>query len=329
MLLREFAMIPDVFNVSTLRNDKSLGIILVQILRALSANGLLANLYKDCWEKDVTNRIRAFPQELQEVKDKLSACLKRLHDRNRLVRHPRRGEQTPSQDIDWLKLAMESHKEIPLHGIILSKKLMKNCGLTDKALIELSEVLDSSQWQNLRRSVTLKKQKTDYRKHLPPILRHAKALTLVDPYFNTHELRFLDTIRICSELMGQRPFLERRQGQIHIHADATRQKPESWSIKKHLDSWEEVLRSLKERDKHRFKVFLWQFSSQTLHDRFILTDQCGISAPGGLDCRIQSANNTTWNLLDEEDRRIWLEKFNPAANPPYKLLDSREVGDTQ
>ena len=331
MLLHEFAMIPDVFNASALRKDRRLELIVVQILRGLSDNGLLANLYKDHWEKEVRDRILNFPQELQEVRDKLIACLKVLKDRNRLVRHPRAGEQAPSQGADWLKLAMRSHEETPFHGIILDKELAESCGLTDDALMEISRALDSSQWRTRRRSMTLKKHEADYRKQLTPILRHARTLALVDPYFNTRGPCFLKTIQLCSALMGQRPSLERRPGRIHIHTDQRQPRETVHSPQEDLGWWENELRELNHKHGHRFKVFLWTSSSETLHDRFILTDQCGISIPGGLDCRPSSkANDTVWSLLDEEDRRVWLQKFDPDARAnPYEYVDSREVVDTQ
>lgn len=95
----------------------------------------------------------------------------------------------------------------------------------------------------------------------------------------------------------------------------------------YLDTWEKKLSLLKKKDGHRFKVFLWESlpSSETLHDRFILTDQCGVSVPGGLDCRTgSSVNDTVWSLLDEEDRRKWLDKVTPKISP-YRCLEEREV----
>jgi hypothetical protein len=122
---------------------------------------------------------------------------------------------------------------------------------------------------------------------------------------------------------GHAPLL----GRIHIHAEMKRQKPEGGSLKDYLDAWETKLRLLKNKTGHRFKIFLWESlpSSETIHDRFILTDQCGVGVQGGLDCRAESAaNKTLWSLLDEEDRRIWLEAVTPATSP-YKFLDEREV----
>ena len=95
----------------------------------------------------------------------------------------------------------------------------------------------------------------------------------------------------------------------------------------YLDDWEQKLRPLIKADGHRFRVFLWESLSgqESMHDRFILTDQCRVSVPGGLDCRRHShANSTDWNLLDEEARRRRLEDYDPAISP-FKLLGERVV----
>jgi len=74
-------------------------------------------------------------------------------------------------------------------------------------------------------------------------------------------------------------------------------------------------------------VFLWESlpGSESMHDRFILTDQCGISAPGGLDCRSHShANRTDWSLLDEDVRQRHWNEYDPPVSP-FKLLGNREI----
>jgi hypothetical protein len=175
-------------------------------------NGLIANLHKDYWQRCVKDRIERLSPS---VKDKVIACFKILDDRHRFVRHPRKQTGDPASDIDWLDLALESHAKIPFHGIVLGQALLAKCGREDAAFMELAEALDSSQWQNRRRSLTLNKREADYRVILAPLLRYARALTLVDPYLNSHELRFFKTVQICSELMGQRGS-SRLQGRIFI-----------------------------------------------------------------------------------------------------------------
>ncbi len=63
-----------------------------------------------------------------------------------------------------------------------------------------------------------------------------------------------------------------------------------------------------------------------MHDRFILTDQRGISTPGGLDCRSHSqANSMNWNLLDE-----MCDYADGINDPPVSLFEllAGESGDT-
>lgn len=324
-MLYELAMTPDLFDVSVVGANTSHDVILVQILRGIAENGLLANLNKDRWMKYIQKE--KVPYLPPGLKDRVITCFNVLHSRHRLSRHPRSGKGDPQSDSEWLDLAMESHQKIPFYGIVLSKMLMDTCGHNDSSFIEFSESLNSSLWLERRRTIPLNKCETDYRSTLTPILRHAKSLSLVDPYLNSQESRYFDMVRICSEVMGQRVHA-RLQGRIHIHAEVKHQGPKVHkTLDEYLKDWEQKLRPLKSHDGHRFKVFLWESlpGSENPHDRFILTDQCGISAPGGLDCRTHShANNTNWILLDEEDRLRRLQDYDPATSP-FQFKKSIEV----
>jgi hypothetical protein len=231
----------------------------------------------------------------------------------------------PTSHNEWLDLALESHRRIAFHGIVLSQTLLETCGHNDNAFMELSTALDSPQWHNRRRSVTLTKCEADYRVALAPILRHARSVSLIDPYMSCHNSRFFDTVRMCLDLTGQRGHTP-LPARIHIHAgnpQEDRDRPESVSDR--LAAWERYLRPL--QHPHRITVFLWgsQPGGETFHDRYILTDQCGISVPAGLDCRTSSTpNSTTWSLLDEADRIRRLQDFDPATSP-YQLLGKREL----
>ena len=46
-MLYEFAMTPDLFDASVIDTNDSANIILVELLRGIAENGLLANLHKD------------------------------------------------------------------------------------------------------------------------------------------------------------------------------------------------------------------------------------------------------------------------------------------
>jgi hypothetical protein len=325
-VLYEFAMTPDVFDTTVVDADPTLGIVLVQLLRGMCDNGLIANLHRDRWARHVMeHRLTRLSPALR---DKVIACLNTLHDRHRLVRHPRRMQGDPIVDGEWLELALESHRRIPFHSIILSKALLSECADSNIMLTELSGAQDPPQWQSRRRSFTLTKCDADYRAALAPILRHARTLTLIDPYMSCRDSRFFNTVKICIDLLGQRghAILPAR---IHIHAGNPQDNyhhPES--IVNRLNAWKQCFRPLMDtQHPHHFKVFLWEAhpGSETFHDRYILTDQCGISVPSGLDCRADSVpNSTTWSLLDEEDRTRRLQDFDPATSS-FRLLGEREV----
>lgn len=324
-MLYEFAMTPEVFDASVVNVDGRASVILVELLRGLAENGLLANLHKDRWVRHVTEqRIKSLSPP---IKDKLLTCLNVLHDRHRFVRHPKRMAGDPASDLDWLNLALESHQRIAFHAIVLSQPLMAAFGQGCQEFVEFLTSLDSPQWDGRRRrTLTVTKSCAEYRAALSPILRHAKSLLLIDPWLNSYEPRYFDTMTICSNVMGQRGHA-RLYGRIHIHAEAKKQKPEGQTITNYLERWEQRLRPLITTDGHRFKVFLWESlpGSESMHDRFILTNQCGISVPGGLDCRTHShANSTDWNLLDEDARIHRWNDYDPITSR-FKLVADREI----
>ncbi len=324
-MLYEFAMTPNLFDAAVIGQDPRASVVLVELLKGIAENGLLANLHKDRWLRHVQDqRITTLPPSL---KDRILTILNLLHGRHRLVRHPKRQGGDPATDYDWLGLALESHGRVPFQGILLSQDLINGCVHNCDAFIEFLGSLDSPRWEARRgRTLTLNKSAADYRSALAPLVRHARVLQLVDVYLNSQETRYFNTVDLCSELMGQR-VQERLAGRIDIHAEAKRQKPDGLTIDQYLDAWEGKLRPLVARDHHRFRVHLWEcpMGGESMHDRFILTDQCAVSAPGGLDCRAYShANSTNWTLLDESARTRRWSDYDPATSP-FQRVGYREV----
>lgn len=318
-------MTPNLFDASVIDPDPRASVILVELLKGIAENGLLANLHKDRWLRHVQeHRVSTLPTSLR---DRILTILNLLHDRHRLVRHPKRQVGDPATDFDWLQLALDSHDRIPFQGILLSQDLIDGCGHNCDAFVEFLGALESPQWEaRRRRSGTLNKCEADYRATLAPILRHAKKLQLIDPYLNPNKTRFLKTVEICSELLGKRTH-ERLPGRIDIHANAEAQDSERTNTDNDLDAWEAKLRPLVTCYHHVFRVHLWERrpGGPPMHDRFILTDQCGISVPGGLDCRTdRDAASTDWTLLDEDARTRRWSDYDPATSP-FNRVNCREV----
>lgn len=322
-MLYEFAMTPDLFDSNLLNTNDASEIILAEIFHGLAQFGLLANLHKGGLIRHVEERADSLSPTL---KSKVINCLSVLNDRHRLVKHPKCTTGEPKTDDDWLNLALVSHDRIPFQAIILSQELINNSKHQCGEFVEFFGSLESSQWNDCRENtvIALTKSISDYRCNLAPVLRHAKSLALIDPWFNCQHSRFFDTISICSNLLGQRGH-NRLPGRIDIHAEAknqTSKNPDACLV-----DWERKLRSLVSNDKHRFRVFLWEskLGSESMHDRYILTDQCGLSISGGLDCRKHShPNSTIWSLVANEDRlKLWAD-YDPSSSP-FKLLAKTEI----
>ena len=189
--------------------------------------------------------------------------------------------------------------------------------------MEYTGALDSARWQECQRqTVTLTKSSADYYTYLTPILRYARSLVLIDPYLNPEKSRFFKTIEICSGLLGLRIGNDKLAGRIDLHSDANRQNS-NFS----LANWKRKLQPLADKDKHRFRIFLWESKpdSESMHDRYILTDQCGLSIPGGLDCIESSrANSTDWSFIDD-DVRINRLAYYKCSTSPFNLKETTEI----
>jgi hypothetical protein len=321
-------MTPDLFDPVIVGANPQLEIILVQLLRGMCDNGLMANLHNEGWHNHIMTRLRGLSPDLQH---RVIECLNTLYDRNRLVTHPAWAGGDPADDHDWLDLALTSHRVVPFYSIFLSQPLLsvylqRHPAFNEPACIEFSGALNSPLWRGRTQTLQLTQSLADYRRALTPILRHARALTLVDPYLNPYEDRFFDTVDLCAQLLGQRGF-NVRPGRIHIHAgDPTVSNARNReAVSKRLAAWAGKLQPLVGQYGHRFKVFLWgkHPGGERFHDRYILTDQCGISVPGGLDYG-NPPGRTTWTLLDNNTRINRLQDYDPPTSP-FNFLGDREI----
>ena len=320
-MLCEFAVTPELFGVPSNKGAEHLPELLGLMA---DNNGMLADLDKDGWSKHVKERLETLSESSPMLKDRISNCLKTLYDRHRLVRHPKSKSGKPVTDQDWLNLAFESHEKIPFDAIILSKELMENCGRDCDALIDVFNSLKEENLPILRkRTLHLSQQReSEYSFALGPVLRHTRSLFLIDPYMNT-TVPFLKTIELCSKLLGKRVQAEKLGCCIHIHALEKNQEPKGREVDFYLGEWKKKLDDLRDKCNHRFQVFLWEkkkIDSESMHDRYILTDQCAISIPGGLDCR---GGSTYWNLLDYNVLGRLQRDYDPSMSP-FKLKGKRD-----
>jgi hypothetical protein len=209
-----------------------------------------------------------------------------LKDRRRLVRHPA-AVSNPKDDLGWVEAAFEAHHRAPLDAIFLTPGLLEMIDEDDETLLDLKDALDSCAWLNRQRSKTIKKQEEDYRALLPTVLRHAKRLYIIDPYFRPDLKQWTDTISICASLMGQRGG-DVLRGIIQVHTgDPERRHSSPRQPKDEIEKWNKWIQNeFSAEFQHTLLVSMWKKfdDGERNHDRFLITDQVGFSIAGGLDC---------------------------------------------
>lgn len=334
-MLNQFAITPDAFEPWAVRNMTPPGIVLIELLRGICENGLLANLHAGRWITDI--RRHQDNEDLpQNVRDRLESCLSLLHNRNRLIRHPAGSSEYTEDDFRWLKWSLERHRadsSNPIAGIFSTDEVLELSDLNDDVLIRLSSALDADCWMNRQRSVRFTKTTTNLLTHLTPIIRYAQKATLIDPYMTCREQRFFETIQHVADLLGKHDG-QRSPGIINIHAGdpvALGRDNLRESVSARLARWKIELQPVATQWGHTFRIFLWgrKDGGKLLHDRYLITDQCGIDTPGGLDFLPDSegerANQTTWSLLEHQDvQKIVLEEYHHSKSP-YQYLGTQKI----
>ncbi len=331
-MLYHFAITPDVFEPAAIPENSREALILVELLRGIADNGLLANLHDGKWHHTVLAQydVDSFAPD---IRDKLRSCLQLIHDRRRMIRHPVGTERPEDDDFRWLHWAMERHQsdpKYPFKGIVATATYIELSEIQDVALVPLPGLFDHPCWQERPKSIRLPKTEVQLKSALIPLLRYAERVTLIDPYMTCRKDRFFNTVEQCADLLGKHDGHQQR-GLIQIHAgdpladgdDAHKER-----AKDRLDRWEQELKPVISHWKHRFEVTLWKNirGKKSFHDRYIITDQCGISVPGGLDFGDDPvrANLTSWSWLEPSIiAEILLREFNPSTSP-YQKLDSRK-----
>ncbi|MHB8954575.1 MAG: hypothetical protein ACYC4U_16510 [Pirellulaceae bacterium] len=332
-MLYSFAITPDVFEPWAINDANREGVVIIELLRGLAENGLLANLHNGQWLTQV-KRLHDADKASPMLRKDLSLCLEVLHDRHRLVRHPKGSHREDDDDFRWLFWALERHKshaENCFHGIVATGDLIELSGMTDSVLVPLSKALESPCWQNRRRSFRFAKTEVELRRHLAPLIRYAQVVTLIDPYMSCRKGRFFDTVQHCSAYLGRRDGRQ-ETGQIRIHAGDPREDPEvahQESPVDRLDRWEQELRPVVAQNRHSFRISLWanKPGGKKFHDRYIITDQCGVDASGGLDfvTDVARANLSGWRLLEYQEIADILSREFHERKGPYKHLGTRDV----
>ncbi len=306
MLFYEYALTPQLFEKSYLEQDTSLPIYLKFFLINLRSTGLLANMNDSEWLKVVN----FYKKELSpKLRDELSKIFEELSKRNRIVAHTTLVQQSIEKESDWIDLALKEEELKPYQAVFFTgsfeekhqkmttlEKYMENNLICNEDIPLLYQTLES-----------MEKYLTDY-------LAYAKRLIIIDPYF-TFGHDDDKALLLFSELFSKRRGDRMKNRKILIHIFYNKK---DWNhdpdTSEYQQKWSKLFQKIYEKYGHDIRLNIW--NDKKMHDRYMITDQGGISSSNGFG--VFASRKPHWSILKTDEIREQLNYFIPNANPGLK-----------
>lgn len=319
-MLFEYAIVPDVFDPGVVNADGPSERLLT-LLEQIVVNGMIADLHKSRWRRHVKERLEACPES--QTRSDVMELLSILDAGNRLVRHPRAMNGDPGTDQAWLDLALLSHGNQNF-DMILAEAQHEVPDDAKAFFYLLKNFRRSQRWKDAKASAPrVKNTITEMGACLRPVLRHAKQVTIIDPFFDVFKSKVQNSLGSYLEMIGDRGLgpVEKRNFHatidIHMWHGGIDGSPAS-----QVRAWKNRFLELKqEYPKFSFSVSVWKRSPSggpKMHDRYIVTQQCSVTIGAGLDLLPDDhadAQTTTCSLHSEEDRQAILAEYSPTTSP--------------
>ena len=301
-LLTEYALTPDVFDVSSYTSEEVCGLHLQSLKEVLLQEGLVRDLRLGDWGRLFVGSDRSWHKGVKEL-------FMQLKMQKRLVSFPPVGKVAPATDADWCNEALATHQKRALAGIIVSDGLAV-AHQSNAVVAPVGRLASTPWWTGRSPSLRLPRTLRAYQGALDLVLRHAKSLMFIDPYLDLSDRHQYGDFMTLMDLAGGRtpaPVIE-----IHRAAwygGGQSKLPKIAEVEAALTPG---LTACARRTGLTFQVFLWQ----DLHDRYLISDLLGISLPHGFSTTKAPNAVTTWTRIGREDRDDIQREFDVAKRQP-------------
>ena len=176
-LLADYAITPDVFDVTSYSSDEVCAARLETIREAMLTEGLVRNLQDGEWSRLFRPGDRSWHRRGTEL-------VKKLSQQGRLIRHGPALADSPRDDPGWCAEALASHDALPLAGGVIVTGLVKKAFAAEAMVSSIDRLSSAPWWAARSSSVTLQRTTADYLKHLEPVLRCSNSILFIDPHLD-------------------------------------------------------------------------------------------------------------------------------------------------
>ncbi len=210
---------------------------------------------------------------------------------------------------DWVTNAVASHQEQPFGAIVSPNP---GPGVLGSDVDE-----DTPEWKT-DVCITAQRSATKLTEGCGGLLRNAKNLILVDPYFNGTGVQMRVLKALLNEALRGFPL-----GRIEYHVKENRLDHQAYERRLNTD----VLNQLPKLPAP-LHIIRWQDGDETLHDRYVLTDLAGVSIPQGLsECRAEESDTTEISLLSQEVFERRCAQYSAKNTGCFKFVDGWKIAN--
>ena len=300
-LLADYAITPDVFDVTSYSSEEVCAARLETIREAMLTEGLVRDLRDGQWRSLFESGNRAWHRRGTEL-------LKKLATQGRLIPHGAELPNSPPDDQSWCAEALATHTACSFSGGVIVTETVK-AGYANDPLVARIDRLSSARWWTARSSsVQLARTLADYQKHLDIVLRCSNSIMFIDPH--------LDPVRKGYGQFGALLALSgggKQVPKIEIHRVCYEGSGPNRTVLKVNELERDFRRELGgalQSAGIQADVFIWDY----FHDRYLISNLVGILLPNGFDTSHNPKDITTWTRLGRPDRDNIQREFDPSSN---------------
>ncbi len=301
-LLADYAITPDVFDVTSYSNDGECAARLETIRETMLTEGLVRNLRNGRWHELFRSDDRAWHRRGTEL-------VKKLYQQGRLIQYKPVLSGSFDDDETWCAEALATNVAEPFSGGIIVTGTVKAKYANDPLVARIDQLSRASWWAARGSSVRLARTLADYQKHLDPVLRCSNSMMFIDPHLDPMRRGYHEFEALIA-LSGNRNPPPR----IEIHRVCYEGSGPARSFPMQTDNdyferrFREVLAAPLRTVGLEVEVFIWD----DFHDRFLISNLIGISLPNGFDTG-GAYRDTHWTRLGRTDRDNIQREFDPAS----------------
>jgi hypothetical protein len=303
VLLRDYAITPDVFDVTSYSHPDACDAELRGIKEVLLTEGLVRDLRAGEWRRLLVNDGRPWHPRGKEL-------LKKLAQQNRLVPFQPTVSGSPPDDRAWCEEALRTHEHVSFSGGVIVTERVKAAFPAVSLVARIDRLASAAWWAARSSSVSLRRSIAEYLTQLAPVLRCAKSLMFIDPHLDPARPGYRDFAQLLGAAGRRSP-----APAIEIHrvcyegSGSSRVFPMRDEAEYFEHRFRGALQAPVRAASLRVEVFVWD----DFHDRYLISDLIGISLPNGFDTTRHPTSLTRWTRLGRRDRDDVQREFDRSS----------------